>query len=101
MRQRATIELLERRSLFASAHFAVIGDFGNDNLAEANVAAMVKSWDPDFLVTVGDNSYPTANTLALLDTNIGKYYHEFIYGYSGAYGAGSPTRRFFPAAGNH
>ena len=53
--------------------------------------------DPDAVVTVGDNAYGSAGQ----DTAVGQYYHSFIGGYAGAYGAGSPTNRFFPALGNH
>lgn len=97
----ARVETLERRQLLASTRFAVIGDFGNDTQPEADVAALVKSWNPDSILTVGDNSYQTASPFSLLDKNVGKYYHEFIYNYPGIYGAGSPTRRFYPALGNH
>lgn len=97
----ARIETLESRQLLASTTFAVIGDFGNDSQPEADVAAMVKGWNPNSILTVGDNSYQTASPFSLLDRNVGKYYHEYIYNYPGIYGAGSPTRRFYPALGNH
>lgn len=80
--------------------FAIIGDFGKDGTAESDVANLVKSWNPEFIVTTGDNNYETGSATTI-DANIGKHYHEFIYNYSGAYGAGSPTRRFFPILGNH
>jgi hypothetical protein len=100
MRVVSLIERLESRQLLATSHFAVIGDFGTDTQGEADVAALVKSWNPDYIVTVGDNSYPDANP-SVIDKNIGKYYHDYIYNYTGSYGAGSPTRRFYPALGNH
>lgn len=100
MRCISIVERLEGRQLLATSHFAVIGDFGTDTQGEADVAALVKSWNPDYIVTVGDNSYPTA-AANIIDKNIGKYYHDYIYNYSGIYGAGSPTRRFYPALGNH
>src|SRR6185436_4917475 len=89
-------------SAYDSAHvrFAVIGDYGSDKQAEADVAAMVKSWSPNYIVTVGDNNYP-AGAAATIDANIGKYYHQFIAAYHGQYGAGARTNRFFPALGNH
>lgn len=80
--------------------FAVIGDYGTAGQAEADVANLVKSWNPNFIVTVGDNNYE--NGLAeTIDENIGQYYHDYIFRYTGKYGAGSPTNRFFPALGNH
>lgn len=81
----------------ASVHFAVVGDMGSDNSHEAAVAAMVAADDPDFVATVGDNAYGAAGQ----DVAVGQYYHAFIGAYSGAYGAGSTTNRFFPALGNH
>ncbi len=80
--------------------FAVIGDYGNGSLAEASVAALVKSWRPDFIVTTGDNNYP-AGSADTIDANIGQFFHEFICPYRGAYGAGAPRNRFFPTLGNH
>lgn len=80
--------------------FAVIGDYGTDGSGEFNVANWVKSWNPDFIVTVGDNNYPDGEA-ATIDDNVGQYYSEFIYPYVGAYGAGATTNRFFPALGNH
>ncbi len=80
--------------------FAVIGDYGNASQSEADVAVLVKSWNPDFIVTVGDNNYPNGATSSI-DENIGQYYHEYIFPYKGKYGAGADVRRFFPALGNH
>jgi len=83
-----------------AVRFAVIGDYGGDTPAEADVARLVKGWDPDFILTVGDNNYETGSA-ATIDANIGKHYHEFIYRYAGTYGAGSSTLRFLPSLGNH
>lgn len=80
--------------------FAVIGDYGLAGQPAADVASLVKSWNPDFIVTTGDNNYPDG-IAETIDQNIGQYYQEFIYPYKGAYGSGSPTRRFFPSIGNH
>ena len=80
--------------------FAVIGDFGVDTADEMKVAALVKSWRPDFVVTVGDNNYPSGET-ATIDLNIGQHYGEYIGSYQGKYGAGSATNRFWPCLGNH
>ena len=82
------------------ARFAVIGDYGVDTTDEMDVVKLIRSWHPDYLVTVGDNNYPSgeANTI---DANIGQYFHEYIGGYTGKYGAGSAQNRFWPALGNH
>jgi len=80
--------------------FAVIGDFGSAGQAAQDVANLVKSWKPDFIITVGDNNYPEG-AASTIDPNIGQYYHEFIYPYKGRYGAGATVNRFFPSLGNH
>lgn len=83
-----------------SIRFAVIGDFGDSRQAELDVSNLVKSWDPDFIITVGDNNYP-AGEAATIDENVGRYYHEFIYPYTGTFGEGADVNRFFPILGNH
>ena len=87
-------------SIDQSTRFAVIGDFGQSGKPEADVAAMVKSWSPDFIVTTGDNNYSQFNMFTI-DHNIGQYYHDFIGTYPGSYGSGSTQNRFFPTLGNH
>jgi tartrate-resistant acid phosphatase type 5 len=83
-----------------SIRFAVIGDFGAGGQDEANVASLLKSWNPDFVVSVGDNNYPHGAPDAL-DSHIGQYYHQYIGNYQGTYGEGADVNRFFPALGNH
>lgn len=83
-----------------SVRFAVIGDYGTGSQGEQAVAALVHSWQPDFIATTGDNNYP-AGEAATIDGNIGAYYHDFIAPYHGKYGAGSDINRFFPTLGNH
>jgi hypothetical protein len=78
----------------------VIGDFGADTSAEAKVAALVKGWKPDAVVTVGDDNYPSGEA-ATIDKNIGKHYQEFIGNYRGTAGPGSATNKFWPSPGNH
>ena len=81
--------------------FAVIGDFGMGNQAESDVAYLVKSWNPDFIITVGDNNYPNGDE-STIDRNIGYDYHQFINPYIGSYGSGSTDiNRFWPVPGNH
>ncbi|MBI3962680.1 MAG: metallophosphoesterase [Deinococcus sp.] len=77
-----------------------MGDYGWAGQNELDVANLVKSWNPDFILTVGDNNYP-AGAAETIDTNIGQYYHDFIFPYLGSLGTGSNTNRFFPALGNH
>ncbi len=80
--------------------FAVIGDYGNAGQAEADVAALVQSWSPDFVITLGDNNYPDGSALTI-DQNIGQYFHQYISPYTGGYGQGDTVNRFFPSLGNH
>lgn len=80
--------------------FAVIGDYGLAGQQEADVASLVKSWNPEFIITVGDNNYPDGKA-ETIDENIGQYYAEYIYPYQGEYGTGAETNRFYPTLGNH
>jgi tartrate-resistant acid phosphatase type 5 len=79
--------------------FAVIGDYGSAGEPEADVARLVAGWDIDFIITTGDNNYP-GGAESTIDTNIGQYYHSFIAPYTGRYGAGAVSNRFFPILGN-
>jgi len=84
---------------FTTNVFGVIGDYGSagDDAVEW-VADMVKSWDPEYVITTGDNSY--GNTP--IDQNIGQFYSKFIFPYSGFYPPGSPDEnRFWISVGNH
>lgn len=80
--------------------FAVIGDFGSGSNDAKAVADLVRSWGPDWIVTVGDNNYPEGRA-DTIDPNIGQYYHDYIGSYDGAYGNGAAENRFYPALGNH
>lgn len=87
-------------STATTTRFAVIGDYGWQGANEAAVAAMVSGWDPDFIITLGDNNYD-AGAQATIDPNIGQYYGNFIYPYTGSYTSTAATNKFFPALGNH
>jgi tartrate-resistant acid phosphatase type 5 len=80
-----------------SVRFAAIGDFGYVRDAAAGVAELVAGWNPDFVVTLGDNCYEGAG----YDAVVGRYYRQFIAPYRGSFGAGASQNRFFPALGNH
>jgi acid phosphatase type 7 len=69
--------------------FAVVGDFGSGNANEAAVAALIGSWHPDFVLTVGDNAYPEGSA-DLLDPDIFR-----------PYAAVMRESAWFPALGNH
>jgi hypothetical protein len=83
------------------ARFAVIGDYGWAGQEEEDVANLVKSWSPDFIVTTGDNNYPTG-AASTIDENIGQYYHAYMQHTGSEYGPPAPDKnRFFPVIGNH
>src|SRR5438552_8629550 len=90
-------ESLESRLLLA--HFAITGDFSSDLQTQPtiDVSNMIKGWNPDFIVSVGDNNYPDGDA-ATIDANCGQYYHDYIFPYTGSYGAASPSgNRFWSA----
>jgi hypothetical protein len=84
----------------------VIGDYGAAYAGGASlsnvqaVADLIKSWNPDFIITTGDNSYPN-NEPSNIDTNVGQFFHEYIYPYVGTFGTGAVSNRFWPSIGNH
>lgn len=87
--------------------FAVIGDYGYKGKSEKKVADLVKSWNPDFILTTGDNNYNDGE-LSTINKNIGQYYANFIYNIDApekyqCEGAANNTKtnRFFPTPGNH
>ena len=80
--------------------FAAIGDYGYAGPAERDVANLMKSWNPDFIITLGDNNYDVGDSTTI-DQNIGQYFHEYIYKYKGRYGPRTSSNRFFPSLGNH
>lgn len=80
--------------------FAVIGDFGSAGPDELAVAEMIENWQVDFIVTTGDNNYPSGE-VETIDENIGQYYHAYIGNYLGRFGSDSSENRFFPSIGNH
>src|SRR3954470_19128216 len=91
----AIVEVLESRRLLST--FAIIGDV-TQSTGGRDVSTLVKSWNPDFIVSTGDNVHgdPT------IDSTIGRYYHDYVSPYNGSFGAGSPSgNRMYSALGNH
>ena len=91
---------------------AIIGDYGRavpqkgyTSTGEAPVAEMVKSWNPSFIITTGDNNYPSGS-ISTIDQNIGNFYCDFIYPYNGNLTKCKKNKnsvsenRFFPCIGN-
>jgi len=90
--------------------FAVVGDSGritpsgDGSVPLADVAALVRSWSPEFVLHVGDTVYSGGG--AEFDSNpyevyVAQYFYPFLGGYSGVYGKGSSVNKFFPTLGNH
>lgn len=78
--------------------FTAIGCYGLASYPNAEeVSTLVHNWEPDFIITMGDNNYLSRP----IDQNVGIYYHDFIYPYVGEYGEGADINRFFPSLGNH
>jgi hypothetical protein len=96
------VEPLEQRMLLT--RLAVLGDYSSDlqTAPTRDVSNLIKSWNPDAVVTAGDNNYPGGEA-STIDDNIGQWYHQFIYPYTGSYGAGSADgqNHFWPTLGNH
>ena len=95
-----TPTLVPTNTPISVVRFAVIGDFGLAGKPEQDVAHLITSWQPDFIITVGDNNYPIG-AQETIDENIGQYYHQYIFPYTGSYGQGADINRFFPTLGNH
>jgi len=45
-------------ALAGTVRFAATGDYGSSSSNELAVANLIKSWNPDFIITLGDNNYP-------------------------------------------
>jgi hypothetical protein len=98
---------IETNMIADSIVFAQIGDFGYSGTAEKQVSGLVKSWNPDFIITTGDDNYNEGKYSTLIE-NIGQYYGDYIYNYDAppefrcngkAFQEG--INRFFPTPGNH
>ncbi len=95
--------LLTEGQTFQNDHqvrFAVIGDFGSGSAREAEVARLIASWQPDFILTAGDNRYGKTT----YDQVIGRFFCDWLKDVEpGAYcgGGNAPRNAFFPSPGNH
>jgi hypothetical protein len=88
----------------ASINFALIGDFGSGGPEETAVADRIKSYAPDFVVTLGDNNY-LSGSVTDMDRAVGRDYHAFIKypaNSTSQYAAtGASQINFYPLVGNH
>ncbi|QLE86405.1 hypothetical protein FLM48_15785 [Shewanella sp. Scap07] len=73
----------------AATTIAVIGDFGDVGAPLNDVSELVYSWNPDAVLTVGDNDYENNYALSVVP-----YYDTFI-------SATCSQNRFYPTYGNH
>jgi hypothetical protein len=91
----------------ATVTFAVIGDYGYGGKNELAVAKLVASWDPDFVITTGDDYYSPAGGIgtAKYDSSTGAYYCRWLKDVSTTGSrcrVGTAARNaFFPSLGNH
>jgi Calcineurin-like phosphoesterase len=88
-----------------STRFVAFGDHGVDNTNQNAVADRMKRYNPEFMVTTGDNTYFTGTGVDNYDRTQTKYYGEFIKVTNPAsiYFAqfGNNVNRFYPCMGNH
>ncbi len=83
--------------------FAAIGDFDATANTRA-VADLIHSWNPDFVVTMGDNNYSGDASTSAWDNAVGQFFGAYIHypvGSTSVYSPGAASNRFFPALGNH
>ena len=86
---------------------AVIGDYGGYNSGAARVGELVRGWQPDAVVTVGDNLYstpPGVEGTDMFDLTVGQHYCDFLGGAApgpNCPSGGGAANRFFAATGNH
>ncbi len=79
---------------FGTVRFAMIGDFGDNSADSVNVASLVSSQSPDFIVTAGDNRYDAFTYQQV----VGDHYGQYLPAVSGGTSA---VNKFFPSTGNH
>lgn len=76
--------------------FAIVGDYGWGTQPETDVSAMIKSWNPAFIATVGDNVYGLSPSMTLAQAN-----QRFAETNTLQYGDFIAAQKFFPSIGNH
>ena len=94
--------------------FGVLGDFGASGAALAGISGMIQGWNPEFIVSTGDNNYGLLDSNADSDPvlpgvqnawefNVGAYFGPFLRRREdGKFPLQtSPAQRFFPTVGNH
>ena len=92
--------ILSAPAAIAQPLFAVVGDYGDGSTDEGAVSALVYGWNPDLVITTGDNRYGTLD----YDETVGQFYCDSLADAgSGNFCAGgnSFSNVFFPSLGNH
>ncbi len=83
-----------------SVRFAVIGDYGSGSQGEADIANMIRTWHPDFIITTGDNRYGGHP----YDQVVGYYFCDYLKDTllgERCHGGNARSNAFFPSLGNH
>lgn len=87
--------------------FAIIGDYGMDDRHERDVARLVSSWNPSFIIATGDDYYDPAGGWGTgqYDESTGAYYGKWLKDITTVgkrYPVATATvNAFFPVLGNH
>ena len=96
----ALIWCLSASTAIAEPLFSVIGDYGTGSTNEGAVSSLVNGWNPDLVITTGDNRYSTAE----YDETVGQFYCDFLSDAGSGIncaGGNSTNNAFFPSLGNH
>ena len=94
--------------------FAALGDYGVAGSSLEGISGMIRGWNPDFIISTGDNTYGVLDSNADSDPvssgkqnawefNIGNYFGAFIKARTDDKFPlqRSSLQRFFPSVGNH
>ncbi len=97
-----------------SVLFAALGDYGVSGAILSGISGMIRGWNPDFIISTGDNNYGLLDVTADNDPeapgfqnawefNVGSYFGGYLLGrQDGSFPLQtSPSQRFFPTVGNH
>lgn len=74
--------------------FAHMGNYATNSGTEEQISQLVRSWLPKFLLASGQNT-----VAGEYDDDVGQYFHDFIFPYSGDFGDGAALNMFWPAPG--
>lgn len=85
--------------------FAIMGDYGEDDADSASVATLIKSWDPLYVVSNGDNWYGSSTSLANWELLSAKNYRDYIFPYRSYQDpklvSAATKNNFYVTIGNH